>query len=316
MTLPKRVLVLAVGLFAAVATTPAQEKAPPKATNLQTVFRVPEGTKVLKDLAYVPNGGPRQTLDLYLPAKADGPLPLVIWVHGGAWRGGSKDGANPALALLPKGFAVASINYRLSQHAVFPAQIEDCKAAVRWLRSHAKEYNLDAGNFGAWGASAGGHLVALLGTTDDTTFPPGGDTDKTVSSRVQAVCDWFGPSDFLHWGATGSPAGGSEADSAISRLLGGPVPEKKELAARASPVTHVGKSAAPFLILHGDEDKTVPLQQSEVLAEALKKAGVETTLYVVKGNGHGGPGFIGPEARQMAEAFFAKHLTNGTAAGK
>src|SRR5262249_14303131 len=142
---------------------------------------LPAGTKVVKDIAYVPGGGPRQTLDLYVP-QADGPLPLIIWVHGGGWQGGSKDGLNPALPLLAKGFAVASVHYRLSNQAVFPAQIQDCKAAVRWLRGHAKEYNLDADRFGAWGASAGGHLVTLLGTTDDKTFPADGASDKTVSS--------------------------------------------------------------------------------------------------------------------------------------
>src|SRR6185436_1082452 len=122
---------------------------------------LPEGTKALRDLAYVPNGHERQKLDLFLPPGATNPLPLIIWIHGGAWRAGSKEQC-PALRLVDRGFAVASLNYRLSQHAIFPAQIEDCKAAVRWLRAHGKEYNLDAAHFGVWGSSAGGHLVALV----------------------------------------------------------------------------------------------------------------------------------------------------------
>src|SRR4029077_7199543 len=125
-------------------------------------------------------------LDLYLPKSADGPLPLVVWVHGGAWRAGSKE-QTPALFLLTRGYAVASINYRLSQHARFPAQIEDCKAAIRWLRAHAEEYNLAPDHFGAWGASAGGPLVALLGTSGDVKELEGHEGPPDESSRVQAV---------------------------------------------------------------------------------------------------------------------------------
>ena len=126
--------------------------------------KLPAGVKVLRDLQYVDGGHERNRLDLYLPEKAEGQLPLVVWIHGGAWQAGSKDGC-PAVYLTAKGYAVASINYHLSQHAVFPAQIEDCKAAIRWLRANAAKYHLDADHIGVWGASAGGHLVAMLGTT-------------------------------------------------------------------------------------------------------------------------------------------------------
>jgi acetyl esterase/lipase len=190
-----RRLMFALGFaLAVVAVAPAQEKVPTKA-EAKTPARptVPEGTTVLKDLAYVPDGGPRRTLDLYVP-NSDRPLPLLIWVHGGGWRGGNKQ--NPkALRFLTRGYAVASVNYRLSDMAPFPAQIQDCKAAVRYLRSIAKENNIDPDRFGAWGESAGGHLVALLGTCEETAFdetPPA----KRLSARVQAVCDWYGPSDF------------------------------------------------------------------------------------------------------------------------
>ena len=113
---------------------------------------LPDGTKVHRDLEYVQDGHERQRLDLYLPEKADGPLPVIVWVHGGGWLAGSKDGGGPALPFVSKGYAVAAINYRLSQHATFPAQIEDCKAAIRWLRANAKEYNLAADRIGVWGA--------------------------------------------------------------------------------------------------------------------------------------------------------------------
>jgi acetyl esterase/lipase len=315
MNMLKRALFLTVLLSAAGAVTaPAQQRARPKLETTQpqtegkakAEVRLPEGTKVLKDLAYVPGGGPRQMLDLYLP-KSDAPLPLIVWIHGGGWQNGSKDNPNPALPLLAKGYAVASINYRLSRQAPFPAQIQDCKEAIRWLRANAKEHNIDPDHIGAWGASAGGHLVALLGTTDEKAFAENGSTKK-VSSAVQAVCDWFGPADFLHWGSTGTPVGSPNADGPIYKLFGGPVAEKKELAARASPVTHVSKMAVPFLIVHGDEDKSVPLQQSEELNEALKKAGVESTLYVIKGAGHGDPAFRSQAPAALTEEFFAKHL--------
>jgi acetyl esterase/lipase len=267
-----------------------------------TPILLPGNIKVLKDLQYIEGGHERNRLDLYLPEKSAGRLPVIVWIHGGAWLGGSKEDC-PAVALVAKGYAAASINYRLSQHGVFPAQIEDCKAAIRWLRANAAKYHLDPDHIGVWGASAGGHLVALLGTTGDKTDwdRAGGNTDQ--SSRVQCVVDWFGPADLTVLGQHGD-----KPDSPIARLLGGRLAEVKEKARVASPVTYVTKDAAPFLIMHGDQDNLVPLGQSEQLAAALRKAGVDVTLRVVKDNGHGGPGFVDPENRKLIEAFFAKHL--------
>jgi acetyl esterase/lipase len=290
---------------------PAQDKAAPKAQekSARVPAVLPPGIKLVRDVAYVEGGGPRQTLDLYLDQNATGPLPLIIWVHGGGWEAGSKEGAGPVrLLLLGKGYHVASINYRLSKQAPFPAQIEDCKAAVRWLRAHAAEYHFDPDRFGVWGASAGGHLVALLGTSGGVKELEGNLGNPGVSSRVQAVCDWFGPADFLAM-VEGTGAGSRvDRDSALSRLFGGPVTEHKDLAKQASPVTFATSDDPPFLIMQGDQDNLVPLRQSELLHEALKKAGVESTLYVVKGGGHGRPGFDTPEVRQTIEEFFAKHL--------
>ena len=168
---------------------------------------------------------------------------------------------------------MASINYRFSQHALFPAQIEDCKAAIRWLRANAKKYNLDAGHIGVWGASAGGHLVALLGTTGGVKELEGKGGNLDQSSRVQCVVDWFGPTDFTKMGGWQD-----KPDSPMARLVGGPVKDKPELAVKANPITYVGKDSAPFLIMHGEEDKLVPMNQSELMDEALRKAGVESTL--------------------------------------
>jgi acetyl esterase/lipase len=275
----------------------SQEKAKPSAAS-----RLPAGVQVLRDLPYVEGGHERNVLDLYLPEKAEGRLPLVCWIHGGGWSAGSKDDC-PAAYLAAKGYAVASINYRLSQHAVFPAQIQDCKAAIRWLRANAAKHHIDPDHIGVWGSSAGGHLVAMLGTTGGVKELEGQGGNLNQSSRVQCVVDWFGPTDLATMGGSHDTAASAEA-----KLLGGLVPENKEKARKASPLSYVGKDAAPFLIMHGDKDNTVPMQQSEVLAAALKKAGVEATLVVVKGNGHGGPGFNSAENRKLIEDFFAKHL--------
>ena len=263
---------------------------------------VPEGAQVHSDLAYVPEGHERQKLDLYLPPKSEQPLPTIIWIHGGGWRNGDKRGG-PALPLVADGYAVACINYRLSQHAKFPAQIEDCKAAIRWLRAHAKEYNLDPDRFGVWGASAGGHLVALVGTSGDVKELAGQTDDEQVSSRVQCVVDFFGPTDLTKMGGMHD-----RPDSPEALLLGGPVQEKKDAAATANPITYVTQDDPPFLIIHGDKDPLVPLSQSEMLKAALEKAEVEVTLMVLEGAAHGGPAFNAAETRDEISKFFAKHL--------
>lgn len=267
--------------------------------------RLPEGTRVLRDLEYVPGGHERQKLDLYLPKNAMA-LPLVVWVHGGAWRAGSKERC-PAVPLLREGYAVASLNYRLSQHAVFPAQIEDCKAAIRWLRAHAKEYGIDSDHVGVWGSSAGGHLVAMLGTTGDVKDFEKGE-NLNVSSRVQAVCDWFGPTDFTQMNKFQSRIDHDAADSPESLLMGGPIQTNKGKTARANPMTYVSRDDPPFLIVHGDADPLVPFNQSELLQGALRQAGVAVQIHLIKGAGHGGPGFNTPEVQAMVRDFFARQL--------
>ena len=266
---------------------------------------IPEGVKVLRDMAYVDGGHERQKLDLYLPAEGSN-WPLIVWVHGGAWLGGSKD-RPPALYLLPKGYAVASINYRLSQHATFPSQIQDCKAAVRWLRAHADEYGYDADRIAAWGASAGGHLVALLGTAGDVeAFEAGENLDQ--SSRVQAVVDFFGPTDFREMDRQAGEAGRMKhdaPDSPEAKLIGGPVQENAELVAAANPITYVSPDDPPFLIMHGERDTTVPIGQSELLDAALQKAGVESTFKRIPDAGHG---FGGPEINAAVLEFLNSHL--------
>ena len=267
--------------------------------------QLPDNTVVHRDLAYVPAGHERQKLDLYLP-KSNVPLPLIINIHGGAFRMGSKEMGVPT-EYLSRGYAVASLNYRLSQHAVFPAQLEDCKAAVRWLRANAPKYGLDPHRFAAMGSSAGGHLAAMLGTAGDVSeFDLGSNLD--LSSAVQAVVDHFGPTDFLQMDDHRLPNGQMHdpADSPESQLVGGPIQENKEKTARANPITYVTRDDPPFLICHGDADPLVPHHQSELLVAALERAGVPVTFYTVKGGGHGR--FNDPKVAELTREFLATHL--------
>jgi acetyl esterase/lipase len=268
---------------------------------------LPEGATALRDLEYARVGERSLRLDLYLPAKPTERRPVVIWIHGGGWQSGSKSGT-PALSMVRQGYAVASVEYRLSPEAPFPAQIYDCKAAIRWLRAHAKEHGLDEAHFGAWGSSAGGHLVALLGTSGGVKELEGEEGNADRSSRVQAVCDWFGPTDFLRMDKAGSRMRHDAPDSPEARLIGGPIQENAAKVAKANPITYVSKDDPPFLIMHGDQDPLVPFNQSELLLEALKQAGVAVTFQPIKGSGHGGPLFNTPEVRRQVIEFFDREL--------
>lgn len=269
--------------------------------------------QVLRDLEYARVDGKPLRLDLYLPPREEGKrLPVVVWIHGGGWLGGDKSGT-PAPEVLGDRYAVASIGYRLSLEATFPAQIHDCKAAVRWLRAHADRYGLDPDRIGVWGSSAGGHLAALLGTSGgvaELEGAVGGHLDQ--ESRVQAACVFFGPTDLLAalepgaWPSQASPA------SPVALLLGGPVAERADLARLASPVAHASPDDPPFLLVHGDRDATVPLDQSVRLHPALTAAGVPSTLYVVRGAGHGIAAVRrDPAVDELVRQFFDRHLGGG-----
>jgi acetyl esterase/lipase len=224
-------------------------------------------------------------LDLYVPA-GDGPWPLVVWVHGGGWRNGDRKLLPETLApldffgrMLRRGYAVASVDYRLSAEATFPAPLHDVKAAVRWLRGHAPDLGLDADRFALWGESAGGHLAALAALTADSADPTlEGDVGITgASSAVGAVVDWYAPSDMVTIGRDAQP------DSPVAQLLGGTSPR---LAALASPTEHAHPGAPPFLCMHGTEDAVVPYAQSEQLAAMLHAYGTRCDLYPVPDADH------------------------------
>ncbi|MCX7603941.1 MAG: alpha/beta hydrolase [Bryobacteraceae bacterium] len=282
--------------------------------------QLPPGVKAVRDLVYAQPGGRPLHLDLYLPEQGARPLPVVVWIYGGAWRAGSKDDGQTrgALWLTEHGYAVAAFNYRLSQTAKFPAQIHDAKAAVRWLRRHADEYGLDPQRIAAWGASAGGHLAALLGVTAGVPELEGPEYDPRIPARVQAVIDFYGPTDFLQMDAHALPGGMKHdpADSPESQLIGGPIQENPEKVRRANPAAYVTPDAAPFLILHGERDPLVPVHQSELLFEALKKAGVPVVFHKIAGAGHGGPEFQNSVARAMVLAFLDGHLRRRAAEGE
>ena len=268
--------------------------------------QLPPGARAFRDLPYVSHGHPRQKLDLYLPASPKGPV--IIWIHGGGWIGGTKAEV-PGLGMLGLGYTIASLEYRFSSDAIFPAQIEDCKAGIRWLRAHAQQYGYDPKRFCVWGASAGGHLTALLATTGNIRdFDVGENLDQ--SSAIQCGIDCFGPADFPGWKApSDNPIlTRSGSNSILVALLGGPVDEKMALARRASPLTWVTKDSAPLLIMQGTADPLVGLEQSQRLADKYQSAGAEVMLDVIQGGGHGGPEFSTKERLERLVAFIHNHL--------
>jgi len=244
-------------------------------------------------------------LDLYVPAGT-APAPVIVWVHGGGWQSGDKSlGAqHPALRQRGRGYAVASVEYRLSGEAIFPAQIADCKAAIRWLRANAARYRLDPQRIAAWGSSAGGHLVALLGTSAGVgSLEDPAQGHARESSAVRAVVDWYGPTDFLRMDPSHLLAGSPE-----SRLLGCTVTECPERVALANPISYVDRADPAFLIQHGSADPVVNLRQSELMHSALTAAGVPSTLTVLPGAGHGGGEFTAASNVALIEAFLDRYL--------
>lgn len=278
-------------------TTPTANAAPPLATN----------ATVVRDLNYADSDSTHQTLDLYLPEKQRQNSPLVVWIHGGGWRKGSKDFC-PIRYLANEGFTVASINYRLTDVAPFPAQIHDCKAAIRYLRAEAKKHGYDANRIGVGGGSAGGHLVSLLGTTGGMAEVEGTvGKHVDVSSRVQAVLSLYGPTD-LHMIVTRVPTFIDLPNSPLYHLFGQKPTECIELVKLASPVLHVTEDDAPVLMMHGSEDQLVHLIHSEKMRDAYYELKLPAELIVLDGASHGGLRFFDESARKAQTEFFRKHL--------
>ena len=264
--------------------------------------------KLLRDVTYATADNLPLKLDVYRldppPAK---PAPAVIFIHGGGWSGGDKSDHQAMLGVVARaGYVVFSINYRLSQQALFPAQIHDCKAAVRWVRANAQTYGADARRIGVFGTSAGGHLAALLGTSGGVGELEGSLGNELQSSRVAAVCDWFGPADLRS-----SARLTGDAAKIVTQLLGGQPAENPHLAELASPVCFIDQSDPPFLIIHGRSDPLVPYAQSTELRDVLEAAGVPVELITVPGGKHGNFAATKPSVEELTKrmiAFFDKQL--------
>lgn len=261
---------------------------------------------VAKDIVYAEAGSRKLLLDLYMPASNKNPY-LIVWVHGGAWRAGSK--ADPPLGLLPAGYALASIDYRLSTEAPFPALIHDIKASIRFLRGNAKKYGYRADKIVIWGSSAGGHLAALAGTTNNDDFLEGTlGTYTKESSSIQAILDFYGPTNFLTILQQSTPHGIDVRVPALTQLLGKPLEQVNELARKASPVFQVDPKDPPLLLVHGDQDNQVPVNQSLELLAAYKKNGIPVQIEFVPGAGHTDNVYYKKEVLAVAEKFLSRVL--------
>ena len=247
-------------------------------TRTRTKTPYPTGSKSVSwiiNVPYVTGGGLEQQLDLYIPTERHGE-PLVVFIHGGGFEHGDKagDSINPSnLQWLWQGYAMASVNYRLLQHALWPAQIEDCKAAIRWLKAHANDYGYSPDKIAVAGESAGGHLVAMIGTTSGKKlFDVGDNLDQT--SDVTCVVDLFGPVDI------------TRLPGLAAKLLGPDNKDNQELRRNASPISYVHQGEPPMLIVHGTDDKLVPYEQAELLADAMDKVHAPYHFHTVVGGGH------------------------------
>ena len=272
---------------------------------------VPAGVEAKLDLAYAETDNPRQKLDLYLPKlrKTEKPLPVIVFIHGGGWRGGDKAGGigNVGRYVASGEYAGVSVGYRLTNEAQWPAQIHDCKAAIRWVKAHAAEHGLDASKIAVWGTSAGGHLVSMLGTSGDVKELEGTlGKHLDQDSKVTCVVNFFGPENFLTMVRQPSTIDRTQGkDYPEALLLGGPVPEREAVAKEASPVTHVSAGDAAFFTAHGTKDPLVPYAQGEEIHEALTKAGVPSILQEMTDGGHG---FRSEVLDERLKQFFDLHL--------
>lgn len=264
-------------------------------------------TPVAKNLVYAEAGNRKLLLDIYKPANKKDPY-LIVWIHGGAWRSGSKE--SPPLGLLSAGYAIASVDFHLSTEAPYPAQVFDIKAAIRFLRGNARQYGYRKDKIIIWGASSGGHLAALVGTTNNNNELEGTlGNYASESSSVQGVVDFYGPANLLTILSQSTPHGISVRAPAMEILFGKPVEQVQEIARKASPVYQVDKSDPPMLIVHGDQDNQVPVNQSIELMEAYKKNNLKVQLEYIAGAGHGDKVYYQPEVQSMMEKFLQEILS-------
>lgn len=290
-----RTLFFFIALFGSFQLAFAQDKGP----------QVPPGVVFEPDIVFGKGGDVDLALDLARPEKLEKPAPCVVFIHGGGWQGGNRNVHDQhILEFAKRGFVAATIQYRLVPKAIFPAQVEDVKCAIRYLRANASKHQLDAHKIGAVGFSAGAHLSMLLGTMDEKDGLEGSGGHADQSSKVQAVVAFFGPTDL----AAEFPDQPVDVPGLIHKFLGGTKDEQSANYKAASPVTYVDKADAPTLIYHGMKDRLVPFAQAQKMAEAMHQAGMPGRVELLMNADHG---WGDPELKRTTEgtaAFFAEHL--------
>ena len=315
--------VLCGGLAAVLAVAAPAAPAAPQAAGSSATATPVEGTpvegtpglKMVRNLDYGGSANVRQMLDLYLPEKPmDGLRPLIVFVHGGAWQGGSKSDGRVIFPLLADGvYAGASLGYRLTDEAIWPAQIHDCKAALRWLGQHAASHGCDAKRMVLFGISAGGHLVSLLGTSQGVDalegrvgVPDGGELPRAPG--ILGVANFCGPANFLSFPGQGSVIHEDDPMGPLARFFGGPMSEHLDLAKAASPVTYITENDPPFLHIHGTKDELVPYGQAREFDAALEKSGVSSIMLTGQDAPHV---FASKDLYLKLRQFFDEHLLDG-----
>ena len=272
---------------------------------IKSIF--PQGTQFLQNIPYANDTLKKHQLDIYIPANAKTSNPVVIWVHGGAWMLNDKYAdmgymTNTIRSIITKGYVLASIDYRHSTTAIFPAQIRDCYQALEFLHNNSAKYKLDKNNFVLFGFSAGGHLASLLALSNNNNVTDFYPQKKKTSFKIKGVIDFYGPSDFLTMTAMGDP---EMKGDPISTLLGSTPIKRPDLSKLASPSNYVDKNDPPFIIVHGEKDESVPYQQSVLLQSYLNLAGVKNELVIVKGAPHYGTMFDTDEVKSKLLDFLA-----------
>jgi acetyl esterase/lipase len=269
-----------------------------------TAFAAPP---VQADIPYARNGaGEPLLLDLYMPDASA--APLLVWIHGGAWENGNKS-AMPMAPFVERGFAVASLDFSPASKARFPGQVHEIKAAIRFLRAQAKRYGYDADRMGVAGASSGAHLAAVVGTSNGHAELEGTLGDhRGESSAVHAIVSYFAATNLTTILAQSTPFGLNIREPALTRLLGASPKDAEQLARLASPVFQADRGDPPLLLLHGDQDPQMPINQSHELEGAYEREGLEVDFIVVHGAAHGGNAFYSPANVDRVAAFLAAHL--------
>ncbi len=272
----------------------------------------PANTIAFGNISYANDTLKSHLLDIYLPPASTGPLPLVIWIHGGAWMENDKYAdmvymKKTVKSFIDSGYALASIDYRYSTSAKFPAQVQDCNLAIEWLYQHAEKYKLNKDKFALIGFSAGGHLASLLGLSNNNTIPSFYANEKKPGFKINMVLDFYGPSDFVILAGAPDTSINNERNP-VSILLGALPLKRPDLAKIASPVTYIDKNDPPFLIVQGEKDQSVPYTQSVILHSWLDLANVKNELLMVPGAPHFGVMFDAGEIRYKVFYFLRQYL--------